>query len=127
MGGNVIVRNKPEKLAEEETVDARKAINALNMEYIPTTIEVNGKTKRVDRARYISEETPTKAGNIVVRATRNLCRFEKERNKRRNQRAHIETIDRKMWEEKHKVDGEYGEKKRLWDEPYKCPHRLMHL
>ena len=65
--------------------------------------------------RYISEETPMKARNIVVHTTRNLCRVEKQRNKRRNQRAHIETIDRKMWEDRQKVDG-----KRMWDEPYKC-------
>ena len=114
------MRNKLEKSSEEEAADTRKTMNALDMEYIPTTIEVKGKTKHVDKARYIAEETPAKAGNIVVRTTKNLCRHEKERNKRRNQRAHVETIDRRKWEESHKIEGRW-EKTRLWDEPYKCP------
>ena len=119
-GGNVIMRNKLEEPPEKEARDARETLNALNMEVIPSTIVIKGKTKYIDKARFITEETPVKAGNIVVRTTKNLCKYEKERSKRRNQRAHVETIDRRKWEKSHKT--ETGrEKTRLWDEPYKCP------
>ena len=118
-GGNVLMRNKLEEPLEKEARNTRETLNALSMEVIPNTIIVKGKIKHVDKARFIAEETPMTAGKIVVRTTKNLCKYEKERSKRRNQRAHVETIDRRKWEESHETDTG-REKERLWDEPYKC-------
>ena len=41
------------------------------------------------------------------------------KSKRRNQRAHVETIDRRKWEKFQETDTG-REKERWWDEPYKC-------
>ena len=113
------MRNKLEEPLEKEVKNTRKILKALSMEVIPDTITVKGRTKNTDKARFIAEETPMTAGKIVVRTNSNLCKYEKEKSKRRNQRAHVETIDRRNWEDFLEVDTG-REKERWWDEPYKC-------
>ena len=109
---NVVMREGIEEINEENLRRTERTIHNLRREVIPLTITgPKGQKKYTDKSRFIAGETVASAKAVVMRTERRLVNQDKERNRRMNQRAHIETIDRRKWSEK---------KARMWDEPYKC-------
>ena len=117
----VTVRIKQAEEAEKAVAEAKAIYQAIPEEYIPDMVTNNkGERRHTDRARYTTEETPVTAKNIIVRTNKALGNYGKEKSKQKNQRAHVESIDRRQWQE-YRTTGTGREKTRLWEEPYRCP------
>ena len=116
----VTVRIKQAEEAEKATAEAKAIYQAIPEEHIPDMVTNNkGEKRHTDRARYTTEETPVTAKNIIVRTNKALGNNGKEKSKQKNQRAHVESIDRRQWQE-YRTTATGREMKRLWDEPYTC-------
>ena len=117
---SITVRIKRPEEAENAAAKAKAIYQAIPEEHIPAMLTNNrGEKRYTDRARYITEETPVTAKKIIVRTNRALGNQGKERSKQKNQRAHVESIDRRQWQE-YRTTSTGRETIRLWDEPYKC-------
>ena len=118
-GENVVTRSEIEKVDEAKIKQARETLKRLDQEFIPRTATGRKGEKETDRARYVTGETTTTAGKVVVWTPKTLVNYEKEKNKRINQRDHIETINRGE-REASEIKDQDNKNRRRWDDPYKC-------